>query len=118
MMRFAGRPEILLATEPVDMRKSINGLSVLVADQMECDPLNGSLFVFYNKARDKIKVLYWDRNGFCLWYKRLEKHRFHIPKQISGGHVTLSSEQLSWLLAGLEFESIRGHPELHFSAVK
>ena len=64
-------------------RQSINGLSVLVANNLELSPLSGSLFVFYNKARDKIKILYWDRNGFCLWYKRLEKHRFHIPAHIS-----------------------------------
>jgi len=76
MMHPIGRPTVHLATEPVDMRKSINGLSVLVADHLELSPLSGSLFVFYNKARDKIKILYWDRNGFCLWYKRLEKHRF------------------------------------------
>ncbi len=76
MMGHIGRPTVHLATEPVDMRKSINGLSVLVADKLEISPLSGSLFVFYNKARDKIKILYSDRNGFCLWYKRLEKHRF------------------------------------------
>jgi len=117
MMRHIGRPTVHLATEPVDMRKSINGLSVLVADQMELNPLNGSLFVFYNKARNKIKILYWDRNGFCLWYKRLEQHRFHIPTQISGERIELSSEQLSWLLAGLHVSEIQGHPELEFSAV-
>jgi len=55
MMRHVGSPTVHLATEPVDMRKSINGLSVLIADHLECNPLNGSLFVFYNKARDKIR---------------------------------------------------------------
>ncbi len=117
MMRHIGRPTVHLATEPVDMRKSINGLSVLVADELELSPLSGSLFVFYNKARDKIKILYWDRNGFCLWYKRLEKHRFHIPAHISGDSIELTSEQLSWLLSGLHISRIQGHPALEFSTV-
>ncbi len=117
MMRHIGSPIVHLATEPVDMRKSINGLSVLAADHLALNPLNGSLFVFYNKGRDKIKILYWDRNGFCLWYKRLEKHRFHIPAHISGDSIELTSEQLSWLLAGLQISEIQGHPSLNFSTV-
>jgi transposase len=117
MMRHIGSPTVHLATKAVDMRKSINGLSVLVADHLECNPLSGSLFVFYNKARDKIKILYWDRNGFCLWYKRLEKHRFHIPPHISDDSIELTGEQLSWLLSGLHINEIKGHPELDFSTV-
>jgi len=110
-------PTVHLATEPVDMRKSINGLSVLVDDLLGMNPLNGQMFVFYNRHRDKIKILYWDRNGFCLWYKRLEKHRFHIPTDISSDCIELTSNQLSWLLAGLNISEIKGHPKLHFSTV-
>jgi len=117
MMRHVGMPTVHLATEPVDMRKSINGLSVLVADHLEHNPLNGMLFVFYNKGRDRIKILYWDRNGFCLWYKRLEKHRFHIPPHISGNSIELSSDQLSWLLSGLDLSAIKAFPKLEFSTV-
>ncbi len=106
-----------LATEPVDMRKSINGLSVLASDYLELNPLSGALFVFYNRGRDKIKVLYWDRNGFCLWYKRLEKHRFHIPECTSESSVELSPDQLSWLLGGLDLNEAKGHPKLDFSTV-
>jgi len=80
MISSVGTPIVHLATQAVDMRKSINGLSVLVTDQLALNPLNGQMFVFYNRHRDKIKILYWDKNGFCLWYKRLEKHRFHIPR--------------------------------------
>jgi len=94
-------PTVRLATQPVDMRKSINGLSVLVADHLALNPLNGQMFVFYNRQRDKIKILYWDQNGFCLWYKRLEKDRFQIPTDISDNHIELSSDELSWLLSGL-----------------
>ncbi|MDX8382909.1 MAG: IS66 family insertion sequence element accessory protein TnpB [Ghiorsea sp.] len=117
MMPHIGTPVVHLATQPVDMRKSINGLSVLVADHLGCNPLSGMMFVFYNKARDKIKILYWERNGFCLWYKRLEKHRFHIPTDISGSSIELSSDELSWLLSGLDLSGIKAFPTLDFSTV-
>jgi transposase len=70
---FPALPEIkvLLAVGVTDMRKSINGLSILVAEQLELDPLSGHLFAFCNRKRDIVKILYWDRNGFCLWQKRL-----------------------------------------------
>ena len=70
---------IYLCREFVDMRKSINGLSVLVESVLQFDPFSSHLFVFCNKKRDKIKMLIWERNGFVLWYKRLEKQRFKWP---------------------------------------
>ena len=76
-MLFRGVPsQIYLATGSTDMRKSINGLSILVAEQLEYDPLSGQLFCFCNRKRSIIKILYWEHNGFCLWHKRLEKDRF------------------------------------------
>jgi len=117
MIARACMPSVHLASEPVDMRKSINGLSVLVAEQLGMNPLSGQMFVFYNRYRDKIKILYWEHNGFCLWYKRLEKHRFQIPVDISSERIELSSEQLSWLLSGLNLSEIKGHPKLHFSTL-
>jgi len=117
MIRPFSGMKIQLATQPVDMRKSIDGLAALVADQLELDPLNGTLFIFYNRGRDKIKALYWDKNGFCLWYKRLERHRFHFPEKLPSSTVALTSDQLSWLLSGLHFNSIQGHPELTFEKV-
>jgi len=110
-------PSIHLATQPVDMRKSIDGLSALVADRLERNPLSGQLFIFYNRNRDKIKALYWDKNGFCLWYKRLERQRFHIPEKLPSGAIALTSDQLAWLLSGLDFHRLRGHEPLSFSAV-
>jgi len=110
-------PSIHLATQPVDMRKSIDGLSALVADQLELNPLSGQLFIFYNRGRDKIKVLYWDKNGFCLWYKRLERQRFHIPEKLPSDTLTISNDQLSWLLSGLHFHQMKGHETLTFSKV-
>ena len=72
--------QLYIATGATDMRKSINGLSIMVADQLAFNPLSGHLFCCCNRKRDIIKILYWDRNGFCLWHKRLEKERFHWPE--------------------------------------
>ena len=76
MKMFTSVPEVFLYRDFVDFRKSINGLSLIVEQQMQLSPLTGSVFVFCNKGRDKLKVLYWDRTGFALWYKRLEKDKF------------------------------------------
>jgi transposase len=72
MRMFIDVPEVFLYRNFVDFRKSINGLVVIVEQQMALLPLTGSVFVFYNKSRDKVKVLYWDNTGFALWYKRLD----------------------------------------------
>ena len=75
-MFYPGSPtRVFIAPGVTDMRKAINGLSLLVTDQMELDPFSGHLFAFCNRKRDMVKILYWDRNGFCLWQKRLEKDR-------------------------------------------
>jgi transposase len=71
--------KVYLAPGYTDMRKAINGLSILV-EQLELDPFSGHLFVFCNRSRKILKILYWDRNGFCLWHKRLEKQRFKWPE--------------------------------------
>lgn len=89
--------KIYLAVGNTDMRKSINGLSILVEDYLEMDPFNGHLFAFSNKRRNMIKILYWDRNGFCLYQKRLEKHRFKWPEH-SGEVMEIEQRELSWLL--------------------
>ena len=79
MRMFVEPSDIYLYLDNVDFRKSINGLIVVVEQQMELNPFRDALFVFCNKKRDKLKVLYWDKTGFALWYKRLEKHRFKWP---------------------------------------
>ena len=71
--------KVYLALGSTDMRKSINGLSIMVSEQMQLDPFTGHLFAFCNKNRNMLKILYWDRNGFCLWHKKLEKHSFKWP---------------------------------------
>lgn len=105
-------PEIAvwLYKDRVDMRKSINGLSIIVASHMNKNPSSGEIFLFFNKASDKIKILYWDRNGFCLWYKRLETGRFKIPKDKS----QITYEQLRWLLDGLDITTLSGYKRLEY----
>lgn len=105
---------VFLAVGPTDMRKSINGLSIMVEQAMALDPFSGDLFVFCNRAKTIIKILYWDHNGFCLWHKRLEKHRFKWP-MATDEVVTIGARQLAWLLAGLDFTS--AHEQLCYSAV-
>ena len=106
--------KVLLNRYPVDMRKSINGLSIIVSDALGLDPTSNHLFVFRNKRGDKIKILYWNKNGFCLWYKRLERERFKFPG-VCNDCVEITTQQLNWLLDGLDFIRLKGHSTLNYS---
>lgn len=101
-------------SEPVDMRKSIDGLSYLVCDLEDKNPQDGSVFIFYNRQRDKVKLLYWDKNGFIMHYKRLERSRFKVSKH-HDELATVSSQQLSWLLAGLDYQLMHNYKELDYT---
>jgi len=116
MMRPAEDVEVYLCRELVDMRKSINGLSILVEQTLALDPFRPHLFAFCNRKRDKIKILYWERTGFVLWYKRLEKHRFAWPTN-GESPVALTGRELNWLLDGIDVFSLRPHRELSFESV-
>jgi transposase len=111
-----GDVPIYIHRDPVDFRKSINGLSVLVQEAMELDAFSGSLFVFGSRARNKIKILYWDKTGFALWYKRLEKNKFKWPRQ-GETVMSLSSEQFDWLLRGLDISKLTPHGAYYFESV-
>ena len=102
MTQLAGMTEIYLHRDVIDFRKSINGLMVVVKDEMKLSPFDKSLFVFCNRGRDKIKTLYWDETGFCLWYKRLEKDKFKWPRKSNESTLSLSETQCTWLLSGLD----------------
>ena len=114
-MWLTGNLKIWLYKEPVDMRKSIDGLSIVVADSLNVNPMNSEIFVFYNRYGDKIKILYWDKNGFCLWYKRLEKGQFKIPD--SPSEYTITAEQLRWFLDGLDIGQMKPIQVLHYQEV-
>src|SRR5512144_2071225 len=102
---------IYLAREPVDLRKSIDGLSLLVSHVLGQDPFSAHLFVFTNRRRDKIKALHYDVNGFALYYKRLERGRFRwplIPTHQSA--LVIDYRQFQWLLSGLSIEQRQALP--------
>jgi len=103
MLTLPSSVRIFFATAPVDMRKSIDGLAGLVTEILDADPFSGFLFVFRGRKGDRIKILLWDRNGFLLMYKRLEKNRFRFPKATST-RIELGSTQLALLLDGLDVD--------------
>jgi len=104
---------VLIYNKPVDMRKAINGLSELASKELDKELTGGKIFVFWNRSKDKIKILYWHINGFCLLYKRLEKQKFNIPK-VMPNHISVTSKELRWLLDGLDFNNLSGHKELGY----
>ena len=107
MIHDWSRLRIFVRPGYTDMRKQIDGLAVLVRDSLGCDPFDGSLYLFAGMNGRRLKILYWDRNGFCLWLKRLEKDRFPWPKEV-GLVRTITTEQLGFLLEGIDFW--RAHP--------
>lgn len=106
--------KIFLAVGPTDMRKSFNGLSLLITDNYDLDPFSGNLFAFCNRRRDIIKILFWNDNGFCIWHKRLEKDRFCWPNS-ELEVIDIDSRQMSWLLAGLEID--KAHQRLLYNEI-
>ena len=116
MRLFHDVPRVYLHREFVDFRKAINGLVVIVEQAMALSPYEDAVFVFCNRGRDKLKVLYWDRTGFCLWYKRLEKAKFVWPKRAEAEVVELTEEQFHWLLRGFDITRMHAHKTLEFVA--
>lgn len=108
MLGLSAAVRVYVATSPADMRKSFDGLAAL-ASGLDLDPLSGHLFVFVNRRRDRIKVLYWDRDGLVVWAKRLEKGTFRIP-DATADRVEMSAADLAALLAGIDLDSARRRP--------
>jgi transposase len=105
--------EVYLCVEPVDFRKQVNGLSMLVESELHLDPLSSAIFAFTNRRRDRVKLLVWETNGFVLWMKRLERERFCWPRSCEGV-VALSGQELNWLLDGLDLRFWRPHAALRY----
>ena len=105
---------VYLHRAPVDFRKSINGLSALVDQKMGVSPFVSALFVFACRRRNKIKILYWDKTGFCLWYKRLEQVTFKWPKSLAHHVLLLGREQFDGLLRGFDIQKMRAHPNKQY----
>ena len=111
---LANNTNVYFYNQITDMRKSIDTLSILVASELERNPSDGATYVFVNRSRDKVKILYWDRNGFVLYYKRLEKSRYKLPP-VNGDVYKIEMQQLQWILSGLDFTKITGLPRLNYS---
>jgi len=116
MMGTFSNAQVYLAVGATDMRKSINTLAILVQEQLQGNPFSGTLFAFCNRRRDIVKVLYWDRNGFCLWQKRLEKDRFKWPSS-SEDVMKLTRRELMWLIDGMSITPPGIHGELVYESV-
>jgi len=114
MIGFSGQTQVYLAAGATDMRKQIDGLVALVVDVLAADPLSSHLFVFCNRGRDKLKILYWHNNGFWLWYRRLERERFWWLALPTEGPLRLSLRELSWLLEGLNPHRVEAHQRAEF----
>jgi transposase len=100
-----------LCLDPVDMRLSFDRLAALAEAVMGQDPMGGHLFLFHARRRDRLKILYWDEDGFALWHKRLEAGTFRIPAPAGrAAHVTLTQAELSLLLAGVDLMATRKRP--------
>jgi transposase len=114
MIRATINVQVFICTQRTDMPKSFDGLSGVVRQLHEQDPLNGALFLFRNRSRDRLKILYWDRDGLAIWYKRLEKGSFQFPTDLKSssdvGSCQITSEELSLLLDGIDLSSVQRRP--------
>lgn len=106
MISLPAQVRVFLCTKPTDMRKGFDGLSGLVTQVFQADGLSGDLFLFFNRRRDRIKILLWDRDGFVIWYKRLEQGTYQIPEARDDG-CELTANQLALLLGGIDLNSAK-----------
>lgn len=108
---------VYLCTTTADMRKGFDSLAALVKDFLGQDPLSGHLFLFVGRSRDRLKILYWDTDGFALWYKRLEEGTYRLPVAKENQHgVELKASELAMLLEGIDLKSIRRMKRMTFAA--
>jgi transposase len=113
MISFSDEQKLYVYNNAVDMRKSIDGLSYLVCEELDSNPQSASVFIFHNKQKDKLKLLYWHKNGFVMLYKRLEKGKFKFKRHEDDSFM-INNDQLSWLLAGLDFMLMNEFKDLNY----
>ena len=113
------RVRIFVRPGPTDMRKQINGLAVIAEAVMKQEPFSGNLFLFCSRNRVTLKVLYWDRNGFCLFSKRLERGRFKLPWEQSSGAVhEIEAAELALILEGIDLSGAKRRPRWNPPEIK
>ena len=112
MLTLPPTVRVYLATQPVDLRRSFDGLAGATRELIRQDPLCGHLFVFLNRRRDQVKILMWDRNGFCILSKRLERGRFCLPQEppVDGRPLELEAAELGLMLEGIDLQGARRRP--------
>jgi transposase len=117
MLRPPSITQIFVCLQPVDLRRGFDGLAGIVGDALQQNPTSGALYVFRNRRADRIKLLHWDRDGYVIWYKRLEKGTFQWPSLGSDSiAMTVSSTELIMILDGIELSSVRKRPRYQRSA--
>ena len=111
MLTLPPTVRLFLCTRPIDCRRSFDGLCALVTQQLQLDPLSGHLFIFRNRTGERLKVLYWDRDGLAIWYKRLEQGCFRLPTVAAnaGPGLEISAADLAMLLEGVDLDSAKRH---------
>jgi len=117
MLRFASFEGIYVHRDHVDFRKSIDGLAAIVEQEMGLDVFGPHLFLFCNRYRTRLKVLYWDATGFAMWYKRLEKNRFVWPRQHNEEVISIDAQKLEWLLGGYDIWRMKPHKKVKYTRV-
>jgi transposase len=118
VIALAPQVRVFLHRLPTDMRKSFHGLVALVESAMGQDPLSGSLFVFFNARRDRVKILYWGQVGYCIWYQQLQQGTFQLPDKEAGDEraaLELARSQLSLILDGIDLSSARQRPRFQLA---
>src|ERR1700756_3101415 len=113
MLRFDTDLKVYLHREPIDFRAGINTLAALVAESMQLDPLARAVYAFHNRKCDRIKLLLYERTGFWLMLRRLEEDHFVWPRRHQEV-IELTTQQLHWLLDGIDIDALRRHPARHY----
>ncbi len=103
---------IFVCLTPADMRRSLDGLAAMTREVIREDPLSGHLFAYFNRRRDRVKILFWDRSGLCLWYKRLEKGRFRLSafEQSKSHRAEIEAAELALILEGIDLANAKRRP--------
>ena len=115
MIQLATTTKVLIYRDAVDMRKSIDGLVLLIVESLKLDPQNNALYLFHNKSRDKFKAIIWDNDGFMLLYKRREQGRFKFPKKMLDEYYEIDADLFAWLNKGFDFYALKQQEELKIS---
>lgn len=117
MLSFSPSQRYFIYSDLADMRKGFDSLSGLVRTEFKMNPLSGDIFIFLSRSRNKIKLLQWQRDGFAIYYKRLEKGRFELPNDMNGPCATITSQNLMLIMEGIKLSSVKKHKRYEQIAV-